>query len=243
MDLTNRRALVTGGTSGIGKAISLALVEAGASVIACGSDSQRVADLEAAGLGVAAFCCDVTEQEDVRALVDTVDARLSGLDVLVNCAGVQRSIELVAGVDMDEVEYEVAVDLVAPIRVTDAMLPQLLASDGASIVNVTSVLALEPKQSAPVYCAAKAGLSNWTTALRHQLEEHGVHVMELVPPLVATQMTEGRGEGAIAPEVVARACVKGLRDASPRVAVGKARLASILHRVSPALLRRQLRHG
>ncbi len=243
MDLANRRALVTGGTSGIGKAICLAFVEAGARVLACGSDPQRVTDLEAAGLGFSTFCCDVTEQEDVRAAADAVDARLGGLDVLVNCAGVQRSIDHVAGVDMHDVEHEVAVNLIGPIRVTDAMLPRLLTSDDAAIVNVTSVLALAPKQSAPIYCAAKAGLASWTTALRQRLEEHHVHVMELVPPIVDTRMTEGRNQGAIAPEVVARACVKGLQASSPRVAVGKARVASILHRVSPALLQRKLRHS
>lgn len=237
-----RRVVVTGGTSGIGRALCIELTRAGARVLACGTHSRRVREM-AALEGVLAMTCDVTEDEDVRSLATAAQTQLGGLDVLVNCAGIQRSLDVADGLDMTEVERELAVNLTAPIRVTDALLPMLLASADAAIVNVSSILARAPKQSAPVYCAAKAGLSAWTTALRYQLEARGVLVMELVPPLVATRMTQGRDAGAIAPEEVARACVRGLADRKTRVAVGKARMAEFLDAVVPGLLARKLRHA
>ncbi len=236
------RVVVTGGTSGIGRALCIELAAAGAKVLACGTHPKRVREM-AALEGVTAVMCDVTEDEDVRGLATTVQTQLGGVDVLVNCAGIQRSLDVTDGLDMVEVERELAVNLTAPIRVTDALLPMLLTSERAAIVNVTSILARAPKQGAPIYCAAKAGLAAWTTALRYQLEARGVLVMELVPPLVATRMTQGRDAGAISPEVVAQACMRGLRHRKTRVAVGKARMAELLDAVAPGLLARKLRHA
>lgn len=243
MRIEGTRAVVTGGTSGIGRALGTALTEAGATVLTCGSNEEKVAALRAEHPRMDALCCDVTEPEDGYALREAVDSRLGGLDLLVHCAGVQRSLDLTEPLDMAEVEREIAVNLVAPIRLTDLLLPRLLASERPAIVVVTSILALSPKESAPVYCASKAGLASWTTSLRYRLEPRGVLVMELVPPVVATPMTEGRQDGAIEPSVVAEACVDGLRGDKTRVLVGKARLAHAIHRVAPAVLARSLRHA
>jgi uncharacterized oxidoreductase len=239
MNIEGKRILITGGTSGIGRALALQLAELGARVLVCGTHPARVEAMQ--GPGIRAVCCDVTEPQDVQALVQSVDANLGGLDVLVNCAGIQREVDLTGEVDMAEVERELDVNLMAPIRVTQALLPRLLASDDAYIVNVTSILAHTPKQCAPVYCASKAGFASWTTTLRYQLEARGVAVMELVPPVVATSMTEGRGQDKIPPETVAQACIAGLRRRAEVVRVGKARIAHALHRIAPGVAARMLR--
>ncbi len=241
MPFETRRALVTGGTSGIGRALCVQLAAAGASVLACGTNPRRIHALSSRNLR--AISCDVAEPEDVRALAVAVDTYLGGLDILINCAGIQRTIDITDGLDMSEVEREVSVNLLAPMRVTDALLPVLLASGNAAIVNITSILASAPKERAPVYCAAKAGLASWTTSLRYQLESHGVHVMELVPPVVQTRMTEGRNDGAISADVVAEACLAGLAQKRARVTVGKARFAALLQRLAPTLLARKVRHA
>lgn len=236
--LNDARVLVTGGTSGIGRALVERLLGEGARVMTCGTDEARVGEVQS--LGAFAVRCDLCEPEDQRALALAVDTTLGGLDVLVHCAAIQRAVELADGADPDALEREIAIDLVAPLRLDAMLLPRLLESPDPSLVHVTSVLALAPKASAPAYCAAKAGLSSWSAALRAQLEGR-VHVMELMPPLVATRMTEGRSEGAIPPEVVAGACVEGLRRGTATVRVGKARAAHALHRIAPSVLARKLR--
>ncbi|PRQ09343.1 SDR family oxidoreductase [Enhygromyxa salina] len=240
MQIEGSRVLVTGATSGIGRAIALCLHDAGARVLGCGSNPGRVRALSDAK-GIPVECCDLSEAEDRRALVAAVGSRLGGLEILVNCAGIQQQLELRGEVLASDIEHELAINLLAPMLLTQALMPRLLAGPAAAVVNVTSVLALTPKQSAPVYCASKAGLRSWTISLRAQLEGHGVRVMELVPPVVATPMTEGRHAGAISASAVAHACIEGLRADASVVAIGKARLAQVLHRLAPRLLARRLR--
>ncbi len=242
-DFKDKRVLITGGTRGIGLALAEALLAERAQVLVCGSCQQRVRHLQLQRPALAVCCADVTEAEDIQALKECVASRLGGLDLLVNCAGIQQTLQLVERPDVSLLEREVDINLLGPIRVTDAMLPFLLRSKSAAIVNVTSVLAKTPKQCAPAYCAAKAGLSNWTTALRYQLEAEGIQVLEFIPPLVATRMTAGRQVHTIAPEVVAEACLSGLRGRRSRVAVGKARFAELLARLAPSLLARKLRYS
>ncbi|MEQ9503065.1 MAG: SDR family NAD(P)-dependent oxidoreductase [Deltaproteobacteria bacterium] len=240
MKLDGKRALVTGGTRGIGAAIAVALNDAGATVIVCGSTEESVTGFAATN-GIRAVCCDLSEPAEIESLAAAVDTRLGGLDILVNCAGVQRSMNLVEAPSAD-FEQEVQVNLLAPMRVTAALLPRLLAAPQAAVVNVTSIMALTPTQRAPVYGATKAGLASWTRSLRWQLESREVLVMELVPPLVATQMTTGRQQGAIEPREVAAACIDGLVRERPDVRVGKAKTVHLLERFAPGLVARLVRH-
>lgn len=238
--LEGKRVLVTGGTGGIGGAICRALLDAGARVLTCGATPERVASLPAEIQGVV---CDLTEQEDIRGLAESVDLRLGGLDILINCAGIQHASTRPMVADLDATEREIRVNLLAPIQLTQQLMSRLLRGNDPTIVNITSVLALSPKQSAPTYSSTKAALSSWSTGLRFQLEDHGVRVVELVPPLVSTAMTRGRDEGAIKPKAVADCLIDGLHRNKDTILVGQARLAALLHRLAPGLLARKLRKG
>ncbi len=239
MDTKSARILITGGTRGIGRALAVRLAGDGARVLACGSSSTSARRLTEQS-GIEAVVCDVTEAEDVRGLVEHVSATLGGLDVLVNCAGVQSRMDILRGFDMHAVEREVAINLTGPVRMTSAMMGLLIESSNPVIVNVTSILAWAPKRSAPIYCATKAGLSSWTRSLRAQLATRGVRVVEVVPPVVATDMTAGRQDGAIPAEQMANAIAEGLSRGHEEILVGKSRLARLLWRLSPRALERQL---
>lgn len=243
MNPTHERVLITGGTSGIGRAMALELAEAGARVVVCGSDADRARACAELHPRIMSVSCDVTESADVAALRTVVDTRLGGLDMLVHAAALQQEIDFVEGADPGCIVREVAVNLTAPMLVTLALLPTLARGVNPTVVAVTSILAAAPKQSAPVYCATKAGLRSWTTALRYQLESHGVRVVELIPPLVRTRMTVGRDEGAVEPEDVARAFMRGVAAGRDVVRVGKARSARVVERLAPAVLARVLRAG
>jgi len=245
MELRGRSVLITGGTSGIGRALAEQLARAGARVMVCGRDPARLDAVKRAHPELETALCDVGDPAALLALVEEADAVLGGLDVLVNNAGIQLEVDFGTLEHPEDalarVQREVAVNLVAPAQLTRAAMPLLADSGAPTVVFVTSALATAPKASAPVYCATKAGVHNLARGLRAQLGGSGVRVMEVVPPVVDTAMTRGRdaGKKASAGEVAA-AIVDGLRRGRDEVRVGVTRWVPLLHRLAPRWLERKM---
>lgn len=241
MDWKDKRILITGATAGIGLALAKALCGRGARVMICGRDPGRL-DAALGHLPGALGCvCDVGQSSALPELIDEAVAQLGGLDMLINNAGVQLTWDLTADAHSPEIAAEraareLAVDLTAPILLSHLALPHLLQGQAPTIVNLTSVLARQPKPKAPVYSAAKAGLRSFTRSLRAQLSAHGVRVVELVPPLVDTDMAAGRGTGKISAAEMAQATIAGLEAGRDEIRVGKARMAAFIDRVAPGVL-------
>ena len=187
MKLAGKTALVTGGTDGIGRAIAAQLRDKGATVIVSGRDAGRLAIARADGFE--AIGADLSSADGVDALLAGVEGR--PLDILVNNAGMGASYKVDEPIDLEQVERSLFLNLHAPIQLITRLLPALRERPEAMIVNVTSGLAIAPRGAAPVYCATKAGLRSFTLALRAQLKTSRVHVLEVLPPVVETRMTEG----------------------------------------------------
>ena len=221
--------VITGASRGIGRALARRFEEAGHPVLAV---ARSPAD------GEGAVAADLASQDGMAAVVAAVRARGVPVEVLINNAGMQAALDLTAPEaerEADTVAVEIALNLAAPILLARALLP-LMRQPGATIVNVTSLVSRHPKPSAPVYSAGKAGLASFTASLRHQLVPLGIRVMEAVPPLVDTAMTEGRGRGKIPPEAMAEAIFEGVAKGRPLVAPGLARLVLLLDRLLPGLV-------
>jgi short-subunit dehydrogenase involved in D-alanine esterification of teichoic acids len=125
------------------------------------------------------------------------------VNILINNAGIQYNYDFVnPEIATELIETELQTNLIAPLQLIKLMLPHLITKPKAAIVNVSSGLGLVPKQTAPVYCASKAGLHIATKALRWQLETTPIKVFEIIAPLVDTPMTQGRGKGKISPEAL-----------------------------------------
>lgn len=240
MFLKNTRVLVTGGTRGIGLALAEAYGAAGARVAVCGREHSALRRVAEAHPDWAVFPADVSTHEGRRALVERALSQ-GPLDTLVNNAGVQRLVDFRANVDLAGLTEEIETNLVATIHLTTLLLPTLLERSRAAVVNVTSGLALVPKKSAPVYCATKAGVRAFTRALRYQLRGTNVRVIELLPPLVDTEMTRGRGTNKASPRAVAEEAMAGITTGSDEIRAGKTKLLFAVHRLSPALAARILR--
>ena len=210
---------------------------AGAEVLVLGRDRERLERVRGE-LGVRAVACDLAEPGERRNLWQVVERELGGLDVLVHNAGVQFDQAVRAGLDLAAVETEIAVNLTAPIEITSLLLPLLLEGEDPVVIHLTSALAWAPSARSPVYAATKAGLEAWTHALRLQLRDTAVRVLEVVPPLVATEMTAGRQDGAVEPSFVARGVLEALERGEERRVLGKARILDAVRRLSPALARR-----
>ncbi|MEU3597263.1 SDR family NAD(P)-dependent oxidoreductase [Streptomyces sp. NPDC006798] len=249
MNLTGRTVLVTGATRGIGRALTHRLTGLGAHVVAVGRDPGGLAALTAAyGDRVSPEALDLADPDAVDAFADRLPERHPELSVVVNNAGVQHLSDFLTG-DPRELRpvlrRELAVNLDAVITLSTALLPHFRSLPSAAIVNIGSGLAVVPKPSAPVYCAAKAGVRTFTRALRYQCEDSApqIRVVDVVLPLVDTEMTAGRGRGKISPAETAGAIVDGIRRGRTEIRVGKAALLPVLMRVAPSLGYRALRHG
>lgn len=245
MKLAGKRVLVTGATGGIGGALATALAEGGAQVIAHGRDEGRLAGFRERGLECVSE--DLSAPEGPARLAAAVLA--SGpVDVLINNAAIQEFIDLTqvtgdAAPQRALIDRELELNLRAPIHLACLLLPTLLRRPESAIVNVTSGLALMPKQSAPTYCATKAALHSFSLSLRWQLEGTSVRVFEALPPLVDTEMTRGRGRGKITAGQCAQRIIDALEADETTILVGKSRWLAVLARLLPSLAQRLMRRS
>ena len=181
--LDGRRALVTGGANGIGRAIVERFVAEGAAVATV--DVEPVDDLDA---NVVAFQRDLAETEGLDTLVDEVEETLGPLDVLVNNAGI---FEPALAVDLSLTSYRrvLAVNLDAPIFLASRAARGMMSRGYGRIVNITSIHGRFGEELALSYDAAKGGLEQATRTLAIELSRHGVLVNAVAPGFVATRMS------------------------------------------------------
>ncbi len=217
LHLTDKVAVVTGGSKGIGLAVSQALAAAGAHVVAgARHNSAELAALEAAGS--ATFIeADLAGPDGPRALVAEAERR-GGVDVLVNNAGlVVPRFGGILSVTDEQWEASLALNLLAAVRTTRAALPSMLSRGGGSIVVVSSVNATQPEWNIVDYSAAKAALASFAKSLSKEFGPKGVRVNTISPGPVATDLWLGdkgiaaqvSAAGGGAPDDVAKAAVAG----------------------------------
>ena len=195
MDTRNDTILITGGGSGIGKAMAEALHARGAKVIIAGRRREALDAVAAANPGMAVETLDVADAADVKAFAERVIAAHPALNVVINNAGIMVAEDLTAEpVDLDIVEQTIAINLFGPIRLTAALLPHLKSKASATVVTVSSGLAFVPLTATPTYSATKAAIHSWSQSLRTQLKTTSVKVIEWAPPAVATDLMPGHAE-------------------------------------------------
>lgn len=230
MTQIRKTIVITGASRGIGAALVNAYAAKGDEVIAVARSLPKTS-----WPNVKPLAADLATDAGIARLAEVVEARGQDIDILINNAGIQTEINLTGSVDPSLIDAEIALNLASPIKLTLALIP-FLHTRGSTVVNVTSLVALHPKPSAPVYSATKAGLASFTRALRHQMSGKGIRVVEAIPPLVATDMTAGRGRGKLTPEAMAAAIVAGVARGATQVAPGKSKLVTRLNCLLPGLV-------
>ncbi len=233
MRTTNNTILITGGNSGIGLAMAKRFYELGNTVIITGRNIDTLNAVKQALPDVHIIQCDLTQHSDLDKLVHTIEQQHPELNVLINNAGIQYNYDFVTHPDtLPKVEHEINTNLLAPLKLASLLLPTLQQNSDSAIVNVSSALGMVPKGSAPVYCGTKAGVHIFTKALRYQLKD--TKVFEVIPALVDTNMTQGRGKGKISPDQLVDEFIKGWKKDQYEISIGKVKLLRLLVRIAPS---------
>lgn len=234
MQLQGNKILITGATAGIGEALLNKFLSLDNQVLAVGRNEQKLQQLAQKDKRIIPLSCDISKTEDLDKLIMFVEQKHADTNILINNAGIQYNYHFAEEPQiLNKIEHEINVNFLAPLKLIALMLPTLKANKNAAIVNVSSGLALSPKKQAPVYCGTKAAIHIFSKALRYQLEL--TKVFEIIPPLVDTQMTAGRGKGKITPEQLADEFITAFRKDKFEVNIGKVKLLKFIQRLSPAL--------
>jgi 3-oxoacyl-[acyl-carrier protein] reductase len=196
-DLSGRRALVTGGGQGIGAGIARRLAAAGARVAVLDAQAGAAGTL-ADELGGLALIADVTREDDVARAFDLINARLGGLDIVVNNAGITGRADVSWQLEPDEVRRVFEVNLIGPWLVCRQAIPGMLAARHGRILNVASIAGKEGNPTLMPYSASKAALINMTKAMARELAGKGdITVNAIAPAVIRTPMVDALPQATI----------------------------------------------
>jgi uncharacterized oxidoreductase len=244
MKLTGRTILITGGSAGIGLAFALKFAELGNEVIVTGRRQKVLDEVKAKHPNLQAIRSDVADPAQIAALARNIKDNYPKLDVLMNNAGIMLHKNLkVPAPDLDGLIAEVNINVAGVMRMSSAFIDILTANKG-TIINVSSGLAFVPLPSAPIYSATKAAVHAYTQSLRFQLEETGVEVIELMPPVVKTdlsaEMSEGDGVTVISTHELVKQSFASLKAGALEIRPRQAKQLAFMRRFAPNFINRQL---
>jgi len=239
MTIKGKTVLITGGASGIGLEAAKQFLTNGARVIITGRNQEKLDAAKKTYPALIAINSDAANAGDAASLFSQVKD-LGGIDILYNNAGV-GSPPLNLGVANDNhwegATYEMDVNYLGVIRLNNLFMDMLKSRKEAAIINTTSILSYVPSLVATTYSASKTALAFYTRSLREHLRilNSTVKVFELLPPLVATEMTAARNEKKMTPEELVKGLVSGLKKDQYTIRVGDTKLIYMLNRFFPKI--------
>ena len=237
MNLKGKTILITGGASGIGLEAARQFLAIGAKVIITGRNQAKLDAAKKAHPALVAIRSDVGHEADAKALFNTVK-ELGGIDILYNNAAVlvaPSNLGIASDKHAEGAAYEMEVNYIGVIRLINLFLDMLKSRNETAIINTTSILSQAPSLIEATYSSSKTALAFYTTVLREHLKIIGskVKIVELIPPLVATEMTAERSDKKISPEDMVKGLIKGLSKEQHVIRVGDAKLFNLVNRFLP----------
>ena len=192
LSLRGKIAVVTGGGSGIGKAIAFGLVSQGATVCLVGRDQSKIESardqLAATNPSVESYVCDLDRDQDILDLHRRIARVHDRVDILVHCAGT-ISFGSIESLSIDQLDRQYRINARAPVLLTQGLLPLIKKAQG-QIVFVNSSVGLHAKEEVGAYAASKHALRAIADTLRMEINAHGVRVLSVYPGNTATSMQE-----------------------------------------------------
>jgi uncharacterized oxidoreductase len=192
MKTTGNTILITGGGSGIGRGLAEAFHSLGNKVIIAGRRKQVLDQTTAANPGMTSIQLNIEDAADIQRVAEQLAKDHPALNAVIHNAGIMRPEDLLSP-NLADAEAIIATNLLGPIRLTAALLPQLQKQPSATILTVSSGLAFMPMAITPTYCATKAAIHSWSQSLRYHLKSTKVQVIEIAPPYVQTELMGAAG--------------------------------------------------
>lgn len=193
MKMTGNTILITGATSGIGRALAEAFYDRGNRVIITGRRQALLDEISMKRPGLIGMALDLDDPVSLSRFTGHIRTGFPDLNILVANAGISRQEDMRTNDwDVTDAEAIVKTNIMGVLRITAALLAVLKGKPNATIMASSSNLAFIPRADFPTYCASKAFLHSWLQSLRHQLRDIPVEVLELAPPYVQTELTGGQ---------------------------------------------------
>ena len=190
--LEGKVALVTGAAYGIGFSIAEALANAGAQIaFNCRGQEhldKALADYRAKGIEAHGYLCDVTNEDDVKAMVADIRSKLGHIDILVNNAGIIKRIPM-HEMKREEFQQVIDIDLVGPFIMTKAVIPEMMERREGKIINICSMMSELGRETVSAYAAAKGGLKMLTRNICSEYGEYNIQCNAIGPGYIATPQT------------------------------------------------------
>jgi len=196
----NKTALITGATSGIGRAVADIFAENKYNLIVTGRRSERLQELKAAlerqhGISVLALCFDVRDNDEVVRNIESLPVEWRNIDVLVNNAGLAVGLNHIQEGVLDDWERMIDTNIKGLLYVTRAVSPLMVARNSGHIVNICSVAGKEVYENGNVYCATKHAVDALSKAMRIDMLGHNIKVTNICPGAVETEFSIVRFKG------------------------------------------------
>jgi uncharacterized oxidoreductase len=233
MKRSGNTVLITGGSAGIGLALAETFLNEGNEVIICGRTRATLEEVQKRFPGINLIVADVSSPAGREVLTAEIADRFPNLNVLVNNAGIYSVSDFKDQGYISNLETEIATNLVAPIALIHQLLDILEKQSNATIINVTTGYVFIPSAQASSYSATKTGLRVITQSLRFKLRNTSIRVVEVIPPVVDTQMNRDKKVSMMTPAVFAQKVFKGLVNGQDEIAIGVSKIGRIISRIAP----------
>lgn len=194
MKLEGNTIFITGGGSGIGRALAEALHQRGNKVIISGRRKSHLAKTVAANPGMESVELDVSDPASIRRVANELIAKHPKLNVLINNAGIMQIDDSSTAINDELITSTITTNLVGPVRLTGALIEHLKRQDSATVLFVSSVLGFTPMAMTAVYSSTKAAIHSYAQSIRFKLRHSSVSVLEIIPPWVRTELLNSSEE-------------------------------------------------
>jgi uncharacterized oxidoreductase len=224
MNTQNKKILVTGGGTGIGFSIAKSFAGNGNQLILVGRREDKLKEAVAKLPQASYIVADVTNEQDVLNIAQQLKTKYGGLDILVNNAGSANPQPLDAPTGIyEKAKFEMELNYLSVLRLTEQLLPLLKESKDAAIVNVESIVSYLPNANIATYSATKAALHSYSQSLRLVLQKSNPHikVFEVYPPFVDTDLTKGFDTDKLSPDEVGNDVLESVKANAFHIRNGK----------------------
>ncbi len=195
MILNGKTSIVTGASDGIGKEIAIKLAKEGVALALIARNEERLSEVKAecekfGSPKVNYYVCDLSVKQEIKDSVGSLLKDFPNVDVLINNAGVWQKTGQLDEASIDDIEKVITTNLMAPVILTNLLLPELRKSNEAAIINVSSHSGIEAKAGQSVYCSSKWGMTGFTETLRVDLKGTNIRVAGIYQGRTATKLFE-----------------------------------------------------